>query len=626
MATVIAAAASAQSATVEPFGSIPCVQVKVDDVLFCVGGPGNLIPSFDGTPIDLNVALPANVPPRDLPLVILSQGYGGVKLSVGGAELGGLDAVLTMTPFARLGYAVLSITPRGFGASCGPAYSAEPACQNGFIHGDDARYELRDIQYLAGILVDEGIVNPKRIGFTGISYGGGVSIEAAALKDRIMDTDGTLKPWTSPKGVPMRAAVAAPLMSDSDVVYAQGPNGRELDYVITALLDNVTPPGVMKLWWLTDLYNVGIHQGFYPPAGSDPQNDPITWFAAIDAGEPFDNPVLTAAATEAIYYQSAYYLDDSEAPAPMLLANGWADDLFPVTQWIQFYNRTRKLYPKTPIALIFLDFGHAPRAQNKVADLTMLNSKVVTWFNYFLKNGNAQGNPLPAVEALTETCPRTAKSGGPFAAANWVALHPGEVRLQSNDTQTFTSAGGDPTIAAGLISTACTAFNVFPSNPDEPNTGNWDLPAATGDGYTLTGAPTAIFDLTFTGDFPEVAGRLWDVTPTQGILPVGTETLVARGVYRPTSNGSQVFQLYPGAWHFAKGHVARFQLLGQDSPYARPSNGTFSISISNLDLRLPVHEKSDCRQVLPPAAPFVPDGAVLAPDVNAEGAKACGGR
>ena len=68
---------------------------------------------------------------------------------------------------------------------------------------------------------------------------------------------------------------------------------------------------------------------------------------------------------------------------------------------------------------------------------------------------------------------------------------------------------------------------------------------------------------------------------------------MARGVYRIDSSapdGLQVFQLHPGAWHFAAGHIAKLELLGQDSPYVRTSNGQFSISVSDLQLRLPVHE------------------------------------
>ncbi len=55
-------------------------------------------------------------------------------------------------------------------------------------------------------------------------------------------------------------------------------------------------------------------------------------------------------------------------------------------------------------------------------------------------------------------------------------------------------------------------------------------------------------------------------------------------------NGRQTFQLHANGWHFAPGHIPRLELLGRDAPYARPSNGTFSIAVSNLELRLPVHE------------------------------------
>jgi hypothetical protein len=94
--------------------------------------------------------------------------------------------------------------------------------------------------------------------------------------------------------------------------------------------------------------------------------------------------------------------------------------------------------------------------------------------------------------------------------------------------------------------------------------------------------------LKVTGKFAYIAARLLDVNPA-----TNTETLVARGVYRidPNApNGLQVFQLNPNGWHFAPGHVAKLELLSQDAPYARPSNGVFSISVSKLQLRLPVHQ------------------------------------
>jgi hypothetical protein len=111
-----------------------------------------------------------------------------------------------------------------------------------------------------------------------------------------------------------------------------------------------------------------------------------------------------------------------------------------------------------------------------------------------------------------------------------------------------------------------------------------------------------------------IAARLWDVDPASN-----TETLVARGVCRldPSSpDGVQVFQLHPGAWHFAAGHIPKLELLGQDSPYVRTSNGQFSISVSDLQLRLPVHEV--------PGAPGTP-AAVVKPLPHFAGV-ACGVR
>ena len=112
------------------------------------------------------------------------------------------------------------------------------------------------------------------------------------------------------------------------------------------------------------------------------------------------------------------------------------------------------------------------------------------------------------------------------------------------------------------------------------------LPAATGTGYTLLGSPRDHRQPGRHRHLPEIAERLWDVDPT-----ANTETLVARGLYRrrPTG-GMQVFQLHPGAWHFAAGHIPKLELLGQDPPYARTSNGQFSIAVSDLQFPLPVHE------------------------------------
>ena len=90
----------------------------------------------------------------------------------------------------------MSMTTRGFGQSCGTAdlahASSGAACNNGYVRLMDTRYEVRDAQELAGMLADEGRTSFTQIGAIGGSYGGGMSMALAALKDRKMLPDGSL--------------------------------------------------------------------------------------------------------------------------------------------------------------------------------------------------------------------------------------------------------------------------------------------------------------------------------------------------------------------------------------------------------------------------------------------------
>jgi predicted acyl esterase len=109
------------------------------------------------------------------------------------------------------------------------------------------------------------------------------------------------------------------------------------------------------------------------------------------------------------------------------------------------------------------------------------------------------------------------------------------------------------------------------------------LPPA--DGYTLLGAPTVSARVRITGSQAgaQVASRLWDVAPDGE-----TQTLVARGLYRPTGQGEESWQLHPNGWRFAPGHRPKLELLGADFPYGRPSNLPFVLEVRDLELWLPV--------------------------------------
>ena len=590
--------------------AIPCT-TQADGVRVCTGdesGPGGAdlrLKSFDGTPLQLYVVLPpvpASGTDGDYPLMLQNHGWGVPPSGPNDVQYGGPTA----DQWAKDGYVVVQIAARGFADSCGTPESRlvnVTACANGYIRLDDYRYEVRDIQYAAGLLVDGGLADPNRIGATGESYGAGASLDLATLKDRVMNPNGSLSPWKSPGGTPLHIAAAAPYAGFSDLAYALAPNGRTLDTAITSPTADFSPVGVEKASFLSGLYATGAANanGYYSTPGLDPSADLTTWFAETSAGEPYTTPGIPSLLQQLEQFRSPYYLLDGaygtaqEAPAPLLLINGFTDDVFPVDENLRFYNLERKLYPADPVALFEYDGGHQ-RGTNKPADAALRIARIKAFFDYNIKGAGPK--PTMGATVLTQTCPGSAPSGGPYWAPTWAGLHPGEVDYRGGPAQTILSTAGNPQVSATFdpigsavlldVNGASMVCQTASATPEGAGVATYRLPAATGNGFTLIGSPTVTADLNVTGQFGYVAERLVDVDPA-----TNTETLVARGVYRidPNApNGRQVLQLHPGAWHFAAGHIPELELLGRDAPYLRPSNGTFTISVSNLQLRLPVHE------------------------------------
>ena len=472
------------------------------------------------------------------------------------------------------------MSDRGWGNSCGGTdpKRTQPVCQNGYNHLMDTRFEVRDAQEIFEALADraatgatagEGLIDPQAIGVTGGSYGGGLSMALAALKNRKMipANDGTLIPWVSDGGKAMRIAAAQPDIPWTDLAYSLQPNGHTLDYVVDSPYMKRGRIGVMKQSFVSGLYATGQATSNYAPAGTDPDADLITWFSSINAGEPYDqNPTSQDIVDEITKHHSSYYINHSIAPAPLLISNGWTDDLFPADEAIRFYNRTRAEYSGTPISLIFTDHGHQ-RGQNKVPDATFRSRQLHNWFDFYVKGQGPA--PFLGVQTLTQTCgtPSGGATGAfddpntdqPFRAARWADIAPGEVRFTDGAAKVIAPSVSDqagqafdPISGGGACATAPTG--------DQAGTASYRLEAAYGGGFTLMGSPTIVADINSPGATSQVAARLLDVGTT------GTETLVARGLYRPEINSGtaatrQVFQLHPNGWKFADGHIAKLELL-----------------------------------------------------------------
>lgn len=584
----------------------PCA--PEDGVLFCEGETlDDRVPSFDGAPLDVDVTLPAGYDEADgpLPTIVMLHGYGGSKEGFE-SDTPESDSSTTFrynnNHFAKQGYAVVNYTARGFGRSCGQAENSylTPECQTteSYIHLADQRWEAHDSQHLLGLLVDEGITDPDAIGVTGISYGGGQSIELAYLRDRIRALDGSFEPWTSPDGTRLEITAAYPRWPWSDLVQSLIPNGRFLDSRTPAEGTSRNPLGVAKETYVSGLFATGLATGTYcgtPPGDTPPCTDDTAnldaWFARIQAGEPYetDTPAQDPPeiADEIFDFHQGFGTEPSAAGvAPLLLQSGWTDDLFPPAESIRVYNDVRADDPEATVALQLGDLGHA-RGSNKENADRAFNTSGAAFFDRELQGASPAAAPRPGgVTAYTQTCPQDAPAGGPFTSPNYGDLGRGSLSLSDRREQSLSSTGGNPAtgIAVDPIAGGADACREV-AEEEAPGTAVIDGPVSRG--FTLLGLPTVTARVDATGQFGQLASRLWDVAPD------GQQTLVSRGAYRLEANqsGPVELQLHGNGYCFANGHRPKLELLGRDAPYLRPSNGVFGVEVSDVRAQLPTAER-----------------------------------
>ncbi|MBS1843948.1 MAG: hypothetical protein JST53_05950 [Actinobacteria bacterium] len=588
--------------------------------------------SFDGTKIDVNVFLPPeSLGAGPFPLIGDFHGWGGSKQGLKtfepepGKGLTFEQEDPRIQHWAEEGYAVFSMSDRGWGLSCGKfdPFKGLPNCTNGYNHLMDDRFEVRDAQFLIGELADEGFAQPTKIGATGASYGGGISAALGALHNRTMLENGALVPWISKGGIPMELAAAVPQWPWTDLSYALAPNGRNLDYVTNSPYrgpNGKLPIGVWKASWSKGLNTVGEAISNYNPA--DPEANIPGWLLRFEAGDPYTDPSVEGIVKLLSTFHSSFGIDSSVEPSPMLIQSGWNDDLFPVDEALRLYQRTRAQYPGDPISLYFADMGHSRSSQTNPIAEPAFNERLEAWFAHYLKGEGA--SPSSSVETVTTVC--GGASAARFKADNWSSLAPGEVRLQSSDPQTITHTPnseeeGVPTTSSGAFDPIVGTKNPCTALPSavvkNEHSAEYSLAPAPAGGFTLMGSPTIIASILSPSPNSEIAARLLDVSPE------GKESLVARGVYRPVGGTQQmVFQLHAQGYQFAAGHVAKLELLPSDFPYVRYSNLQANVIVNSLELRLPVTDQPGSLGglVQTPAPKVVPPEYTLAAEYEQKAA------
>ena len=301
-----------------------------------------------------------------------------------------------------------------------------------------------------------------------------------------------------------------------------------------------------------------------------------------------------------------------------MISNGFTDDLFPADEAIRYYNRTHSQYPNAPVSMFFGDFGHM-RAVGKAAESAALDAAQNAWLDFYVKGAGSE--PFQGVTAYAITCPTSAPSGGPFQASTWANFEHGVVRLQDAGSKTISANGGSPTVDTSFDPVGGGGACASPSANDLPGVATYRLPAAAGNGYTLMGSPTVVATIDSPVANSELAARLLDVDARWHRDPGRSPALPASG-----REGAPGLPAASERHLFAPGHVAKLELLPRDAgggtlnSYGRAANGQGDITVSGLDLRLPVLEGPGAAGGQVTAAPALPlpCGMAIAPQFSSD--------
>jgi fermentation-respiration switch protein FrsA (DUF1100 family) len=513
------------------------------------------VPSWDRVPLDVDVTVPAhgNGP---FPTLFLLHGLGGTKDAFqSGAERG-----YNAKHFAAQGFAVVTPTARGYGRSCGVAESRTAGCEQGWTRMADIRYEVRDLQHLAGLLVDEGVADPAKVASTGVSYGGGMSMMLAFLRDRVMLPSGKLVPWKSPQGKPIALAAAWPRWgwSNGEAIFTR--SGRDPWAR--------TPIGAPVRSYAGGIFGVPFLTAFVAPTGGALSADLRLWKQLLDAGR-LESAQVGRVLDNAYEHHGVAGL--TGRPAPLLIQQGWTDALFPVGQALGAYDAA--LERGGWAALQLGDFGHAP-GQNDARDLPAMDAQGLR----FLK-GARTGRA--SVTTYTMTCPKSGRSGGPITARSFRRLATRRFAFTADATVRISQRGAAPTRAQQLDPLSKTGGDLCTSYPAA---GGGASIAVRSPGVTLAGQPVVTGRVVTSGEYGQIAARVWDRDPK-----TGRQRLVTRGVYRLANDqrGHFRFTLDGNAYRFAQGHRIVVELLGRDAPTYGSSAEPFTARLSDLRVALP---------------------------------------
>ena len=569
------------------------------------------VASWDGLPLSVDLSVPSSGACQ-LPLVSLNHGYGGSKVAWETSDREGWAGWFhnwNTVALTDRGYAVLTMTARGFHDSCGPDASIDrkpsglpAACtaagRRYWIDFADARYSVRDLQWVIGLLVDTGVLDPGRVAVSGGSMGGGLAALMAVANDRTMcggfgwspvngndpcagQDDGALVPWRSPAGAPLHVAAALPEFAWADLAAALTPNGER----------SQAPIGIPKQAWVSKLFLSGLQNGFFAPAGTDPQANvgAMLWALAqplttVTQSTAVGQMALNGLGNMTRYRSPVSPLLPIDAKVPMLLVQGTTDSIFGADEAQALEARLKAFAPDYPIHTIVGDLGHGP-ASNPLDAWEDVTGRMNAFLDHELMGSGSP--PEPGATSFPVRCtPATASSAAtsfdsPELASQSVASVEFSAPVTGFTRTTNMTTGPESTAVSASDDVACPSIPISYSG-GMPRTQWWVTQPS-----LLAGAPVVNLQLRSTAADAQIHVRVWVLT-----VDTGRQWLVSRGAYRlvgPPSATNRTIDvaLNPIVWQLRVGDILRVEVAGADVPRYQADPISAITTVDHIAIKLP---------------------------------------
>ncbi|MEU9290872.1 alpha/beta fold hydrolase [Streptomyces sp. NPDC048275] len=457
------------------------------------------------------------------PAVLLAHGFGGSKD----------DVREEAEQLARDGYAVLTWSARGFGRSTGK------------IGLNDPKGEVADVSRLIDWLAKRPDVQldksgDPRVGVTGASYGGAVSLLAAGYDQRVDAIAPAVTYWN--------------------------------------LSDALFPNGVFKKLWAGIFINSGGGCGNFEAQLCAMYN------RVAESGTP------DAAASGILEERSPSAVAD-RIKVPTLIVQGQSDSLFPLGQADAMAKAIRA--NGAPVDVDWISGGH----DGGDMEADRVQSRAGSWFDRYLKDD--KGADTGPAFRVTRTGGIDSTDGAAqlrgASADTYPGLESGQrtVALTGRE-QTFDNPAGasPPAISAlpgiggtgGLSQLSSLGVGV---SLDFPGQFARFESAPFGSDLRITGSPTVTVHVESSTDDAVLFGKVYDVGPggTQQVLP---SQLVTPVRVEGAKAGKDVTLTLPAIDHdVQKGHRLRLVVSSTDLGYASPAApATYTVSLKG-DLKVP---------------------------------------